>query len=115
MAEKAWLTDKTDVLDMILSKWPGVIDVEAVHLIGQNMLDYMRRKEAMLDIIMKDDLATRIYSEGGGLAEANRGMCGVLEQISHKFPQANYVEIGGGTGSTVSISDSLLIFSLDMC
>ncbi|QGA17184.1 hypothetical protein EYB26_004854 [Talaromyces marneffei] len=100
IAEKSWLADKPEVLDMILSKWAGTVDLECVRLVGENMLDFLKRKESLLEIVMTDDLATRLYSEGGGLAEVNRAMAGVLQQISHKFPQARYVEIGGGTGST---------------
>lgn len=115
VAEKGWLADKPDVLDMILSKWSGTVDLEAVRLVGENMLDFLKRKTSMLEVVMKDDLATRLYSEGCGLADVNRGMAGVLEQISHKFPQARYIEIGAGTGSTVGIPALLLTFCLLAC
>ncbi|KAJ4286521.1 hypothetical protein N0V90_013221 [Kalmusia sp. IMI 367209] len=100
VAEKAWLNDKKDVLDMLLAKWSGTVDLECVRLVGENMLDYVKRKEALLEVVMKDDLSTRLYSEGFGLIDVNRAMISVLEQIAHKLPQAKYVEIGGGTGST---------------
>jgi aspyridone synthetase (hybrid polyketide synthase/nonribosomal peptide synthetase) len=115
VVEKGWLADKPDVLDMILSKWSGMVDLETVRLVGENMLDFLKRKTSMLEVIMKDDLATRLYSEGCGLADVNQGMAGVLEQISHKFPQARYIEIGGGTGSTVSVPALLPTFCLSAC
>ncbi|KAJ5809264.1 polyketide synthase [Penicillium pulvis] len=100
VAEKSWIADQPEVLDMILSKWSGTVDLESVRLVGENMLDFLKRRTSFLEVIMKDDLATRLYSEGCGLAEVNQGMSGILQQISHKFPQAKYVEIGAGTGST---------------
>ena len=115
VAEIGWLSDKPEVLDMILSKWSGTVDLECVRLVGENMLDFLKRRESMLEVVMKDDLATRLYSEGGGLVEVNRGMACVLEQISHKFPQARYIEIGGGTGSTVSAPAWLPTFCLSTC
>jgi len=112
VAEKSWLADKPDILNTIWSKWPGTIDLEIVRLVGENMLDFLKRRTSMLEVVMKDDLATRLYSEGCGFIEVNQGMAGVLEQISHKFPRAKYVEIGAGTGSTVSVPALFLTFCL---
>lgn len=110
VAEKGWLADKSEILDMIFSKWPGSVDLDMVRLVGENMLDFLKRKTSLLEVVMKNDLSTRLYSEGCGLPEVNEGMAGVLQQISHKFPQARYVEIGAGTGSTVCVLDLRLIF-----
>jgi acyl transferase domain-containing protein len=102
VAQKAWLTDSPSILEAIYAKWPGVVDLEVVRVCGENMLDTLRKKTSLLELMMEGDLSTRLYSDGCGLAQANHGMTHVLEQISHKFPLARYVEIGAGTGSTVS-------------
>lgn len=104
VVERSWLGDGPEVLEGILAKWSGTVDLESVRLVGESMLDFVKRKESLLEVIMQEDLATRLYSEGCGLAEVNQGMAGVLEQIAHKLPQAKYVEIGAGTGSTVSFA-----------
>jgi aspyridone synthetase (hybrid polyketide synthase/nonribosomal peptide synthetase) len=101
VAERAWLIDKSDIPEKIFSKWPDTVDLELVRAVGENFLDFLKRREALLEIIMRDNMAGRLYSEGCGFTDVNGGMVGVLQQISHKFPQAKYLEIGAGTGSTV--------------
>ncbi|KAJ5726765.1 polyketide synthase [Penicillium malachiteum] len=100
LAEKSWLADGPEILDMIMTKWSGSVDLECIRRVGEHMLEYLKKRTSLLEVLMKDDLATRLYSEGCGLADVNGGMAGVLEQIAHKFPQARYIEIGAGTGST---------------
>lgn len=112
VAQKAWLSDSSTILDKIYAKWPGVVDLEVVRICGENMLDTLRRRTSLLELMMDGDLSTRLYSDGCGLAQANQGMTVVLEQISHKFPLAKYVEIGAGTGSTVSFITFLVKFCL---
>jgi acyl transferase domain-containing protein len=114
VAEKGWLTDKPDVLDMIFSKWPGTVDLELVRTVGENLLDFLKRRVSMLEVVMKDGLAGRLYSEGCGFTDVNEGMTGILQQISHKFPQAKYLEIGAGTGSTVCVLVLLDILCLSV-
>lgn len=112
VAEKAWLSDKPDVLDMIMSKWPGTVDLELVRTVGENLLDFLKRKASLLEVVVKDGLAGRLYSEGCGFTDVNEGMTGILQQISHKYPQAQYLEIGAGTGSTVCVLYLLPIICL---
>lgn len=112
LAQRAWLNDSPDILEAIYAKWPGVIDLELVRVCGENMLGTFRKTASLLELIMQGDLLTRLYSDGCGLAQANRGMTHVLEQISHKFPLAKYVEIGAGTGSTVSFAALLSMLCL---
>ncbi|KAK7917399.1 hypothetical protein PG985_011007 [Apiospora marii] len=86
LAKRCWLADGTDVLEGIWSKWPGSVDLESVRRVGENMLDCLKRMESLLEVLMQDDLLTRLYSEGRGLVEVNQGMAGVLDQIAHKLP-----------------------------
>ncbi|KAE8393394.1 putative polyketide synthase [Aspergillus alliaceus] len=89
LAKQSWLDDKPEILDIIFSKWPNRIDFQLVQAVGENLLGYLRRQTSMLEVVMKDDLAGRLYNDGCGFAD-----------ISSKYPQANYLEIGAGTGST---------------
>lgn len=100
VAETAWLDDTSGILDSILSKWPNTVDLDLIRAVGEKYPEFLRRKEALLEVIMKDNMAGRMYSEGCGFTDVNGGMVGVLQQISHKFPQAKFLEIGAGTGST---------------
>ncbi|KAJ5710314.1 polyketide synthase [Penicillium malachiteum] len=100
LVERSWLSDGPEVLDMILTKWSGLVDLECIRRVGEHMLGYLKKRTSLLELLMKDDLATRLYSEGCGLADVNGAMACVFEQVAHKFPQARYIEIGAGTGST---------------
>ncbi|EXU95756.1 hybrid polyketide synthase-nonribosomal peptide synthetase-like protein [Metarhizium robertsii] len=105
VAETSWLADKSDIVDKIFAKWGNTVDIEIVRVVGERSLEFLKRKESILEVLMKDNMAARVYSDGCGFEEANGGMIDVLKQISHKLPRANYLEIGAGTGS---ITDRIL-------
>ncbi|KAK8924241.1 Hybrid PKS-NRPS synthetase apdA [Metarhizium anisopliae] len=105
VAETSWLADKSDIVDKIFAKWGNTVDIEIVRVVGERSLEFLKRKESILQVLMKDNMAARVYSDGCGFEEANGGMIDVLKQISHKLPRANYLEIGAGTGS---ITDRIL-------
>ncbi|RAK81607.1 putative polyketide synthase [Aspergillus fijiensis CBS 313.89] len=100
LAQSGWLDDRVEVIEEIFNRWPGQIDIEIVRAVGENLMDVLHGKTQMLEVLMKDDRFGRMYYEGCGFAVVNAGMRNVLQQISNKYPQANYLEIGAGTGST---------------
>ncbi|PYI33371.1 putative polyketide synthase [Aspergillus indologenus CBS 114.80] len=100
LAQSSWLDDRIEVIEEIFNRWPGQIDIEIVRAVGENLMDVLHGKTQMLEVLMKDDRFGRMYYEGCGFAVVNAGMRNVLQQISNKYPQANYLEIGAGTGST---------------
>lgn len=102
LAKKAWLEDSQDVVDEIYLKWPGQVDLELVRELGKSYMEILRGTTPPLQVLMENDRIGRIYTHGGGFAEVNRGMANVAAQIANKFPRAKYLEIGAGTGSTVS-------------
>ncbi|KAJ9296558.1 hypothetical protein DTO271G3_5256 [Paecilomyces variotii] len=100
LAPSSWLADEIEVIDEIFTRWPGQIDIEIVRAVGENLMDVLHGKTQMLEVLMKDDRFGRMYYDGCGFAVVNAGMRNVLQQISNKYPQAKYLEIGAGTGST---------------
>ena len=47
-------------------------------------------------------MLNRFYMEDMGCIEVNQFVAHAMEQISFKFPRCNILEIGAGTGGTVS-------------
>ncbi|KAF9887504.1 hypothetical protein FE257_010082 [Aspergillus nanangensis] len=99
-AQKSWLDDTSEALDGIYDKWPQQIEFEVIRTVGENLLDIFRGKISALELLLHEDRLGRLYSEGSGYPEVNKGMADVVRQISNKFPRAKYLEIGAGTGSS---------------
>ncbi|KAK3994454.1 hypothetical protein QBC44DRAFT_286263 [Cladorrhinum sp. PSN332] len=51
-----------------------------------------------LDVMIKDNLMTRIYEEGFGQVGAYSKLSRYLELLAHKEPRLNILELGSGTG-----------------
>ncbi|KAI2791888.1 Hybrid PKS-NRPS synthetase lepA [Penicillium oxalicum] len=99
VAPSSWLADEFEVIDEIYTRWPGQIELEIARAIGENIVDVMHGKMQMLEVLMENDRLGRMYYEGCGFTIVNSGLRNVMEQISNKYPQAKYLEIGAGTGS----------------
>ena len=62
----------------------------------------------MLEHMVRDDVLDRFYKFGLGFQRANGFMGRVAKQIAHRYPRANILEIGAGTGgATKGILESL--------
>lgn len=62
------------------------------------MPDIVAGNIGTLDVMIKDDLMTRIYEEGFGQVGAYAKLEKVVELIAHKEPRLNILELGSGTG-----------------
>ncbi|OQD63284.1 hypothetical protein PENPOL_c010G08089 [Penicillium polonicum] len=99
VAPSSWLADNFKVIDEIYTRWPGQIELEIARAMGENIVDVMHGKTQMLEVLMENDRLGRMYYEGCGFTIVNAAMRNVMQQISNKYPQAKYLEIGAGTGS----------------
>lgn len=86
VAETSWLADKSDIVDKIFVKWGNTVDIEIVRVVGERSLEFLKRKESILEVLMKDNMAARVYSDGCGFEEANGGIIDVLSKSLTNFP-----------------------------
>ena len=112
VAPSSWLADNFEVIDEIYTRWPGQIELEIARAMGENIVDVMHGKTQMLEVLMENDRLGRMYYEGCGFTIVNAAMRNVMQQISNKYPQGKYLEIGAGTGSAVWIVHPVSLISL---
>lgn len=103
-ADPAWLDDGLEFIDAIYAKHPGQIDLIACRLIGENMVSVVRGEVQILELLMEDDVLERIYMGACGWIVIVEALVTTMNQLAHKFPRADILEIGAGTGGTVSPS-----------
>ncbi|XXG98991.1 hypothetical protein Hte_005324 [Hypoxylon texense] len=97
---KEWLGDDRDTICQLAKKYPDSVDMQLLIASGENWPQVVRGKSEMLEHMLKDDLLRRLYTEGRGFASCNNHVAGYMRTIIHKYPHANIMEIGAGTGAT---------------
>lgn len=100
-ASTEWLNDGPEILDAIYAKRPDQIDLIACRLVGENILSVVRGEMQILELLMEDDVLERVYMGACGWTIMVEALTATMKQLSHKFPRADILEIGAGTGGTV--------------
>ncbi|KAJ4163171.1 hypothetical protein LMH87_004915 [Akanthomyces muscarius] len=111
-ASPEWLDDDREILDALIAKHPDVIDMIACQRVGENMLAVVRGEIQILELMMENNILERVYMEACGWVIIIEALVSTLKQLAHKFPRANILEIGAGTGGTTwtlfqTISDAI--------
>nr|A0A482N9V7.1 RecName: Full=Hybrid PKS-NRPS synthetase iccA; Short=PKS-NRPS iccA; AltName: Full=Ilicicolin H biosynthesis cluster protein A [Talaromyces variabilis]QBQ83704.1 polyketide synthase-nonribosomal peptide synthetase [Talaromyces variabilis] len=99
MLKSEWLSDDSSIMDGLDRIHPTSIDLKLLRACGENMPDVVREKTQLLEVMSKDDMLNRFYMDNCA-ARINNDIAKVVKQISFKFPRANILEIGAGTGGT---------------
>ncbi|KAI8632911.1 lovastatin nonaketide synthase [Xylariaceae sp. FL1651] len=100
VAQAAWLEDERATVDEIARLYPDSVEIALLHATGENWLNVMRGDSEMLQHMLKNDLLSRLYTDGRGFSFCNDQLAKYATQIAHKYPQAKILEIGAGTGGT---------------
>jgi hybrid polyketide synthase / nonribosomal peptide synthetase ACE1 len=101
---KEWECDSTETLRAMttatLAKFPGQIDLEIITALGRNYPAIVQNRASHLDVLMENDMLTRLYQEGLGSPRGNSCLARIAAQIGHQYPHMKILEIGAGTGGT---------------
>ncbi|KAF7596241.1 hypothetical protein BBP40_002774 [Aspergillus hancockii] len=100
LVKEEWLSDGPEILPALFDKHPDSIDMIAGRLIGENMVSVVRGELQVLELLMRDNVLSRVYMEACGWLAISDALATVAQQLSHKFPRADILEIGAGTGGT---------------
>lgn len=93
--------DTREDIHSLLARYPDRKDVRFVQVVGENLVDTIREGRSMLDHMNQDGLLLAFYEEGAICSgPTGRWLARVMGQISHRFPGANILEVGAGTGAT---------------
>ncbi|KAI8286429.1 Hybrid PKS-NRPS synthetase [Colletotrichum sp. SAR11_57] len=97
-----WAKDTRETIDAILERNQDQVDFELLRLVGDEAGSVFRNEKQMVHVLFADDKLSHFYREGLGLRNAQRQVSAYLNAISHRYPKANILEIGAGTGATTS-------------
>lgn len=63
------------------------------------MLAVLRGDMTILEVMRKDGMLDDYYENAQGFRPLNKTVANIMGQIAHRYPHANILEIGAGTGS----------------
>lgn len=97
---REWLRDEKQAVWHHSERFRNRIDLILMRAVGENLASIIRGEKQPLEVMMEDDMLTRFYVDGRGLDLMNEHIARAVGQITHRYPRANILEIGAGTGGT---------------
>ncbi|KAI0882956.1 uncharacterized protein GGS22DRAFT_190934 [Annulohypoxylon maeteangense] len=95
--------DTRDDITRILAQYQDRLDIRFVQAVGDNLEHVIREGTSMLEYMNKDGMLRAFYEENALCAgPTTRWLARILSQISSRYPGANILEVGAGTGATTS-------------
>nr|AFI23580.1 PKS-NRPS hybrid [Colletotrichum higginsianum] len=97
-ARKEWKHDTKEVIAEILQKYSQSASMKLTEAVGENIVDVVRGKTAMLEPMLQDNKLNNFYEQGEAFPRYTTYLATFAKQIGHRFPHMNVLEIGAGTG-----------------
>ncbi|GMG28405.1 unnamed protein product [Aspergillus oryzae] len=95
-----WLGDSWNDVNSLRRSFESSIDLEMMHAIGQCLPDVIRGRRPLLEVMMRDNLLNRFYTDGRLFVPLNLYVAKTVKAMIHKNPHMKILEIGAGTGAT---------------
>ncbi|CAD0111492.1 unnamed protein product [Aureobasidium uvarum] len=96
----AWLQDTLELVHSMLANQPEQVDLQLVKAIGENLSKVVTGEAQLLEVMLTDNMLSRLYVDGCGFVVINKEIETLLHKITQKFPRAHFLEVGAGTGGT---------------
>ncbi|ROV88538.1 hypothetical protein VMCG_10383 [Cytospora schulzeri] len=94
-------TDSHEDVALIVARYEDRKDLRFIQAVGDQLGQIIREGGSFLDSMELTDFLPAMYENGGICSGPTGGWLGrILAQISHRYPGANILEVGGGTGGT---------------
>ncbi|KAF2271629.1 amino acid adenylation domain-containing protein [Westerdykella ornata] len=97
-SERHWLDNTREQVYDMMAKFPDSIELKMVRQVGENLPAAVRGETQILEHMMVDGLLNRFYEQAIGVVEHSHFLSHMVEQMVHKNPRLNILEIGAGTG-----------------
>ncbi|KAI1776647.1 hybrid PKS-NRPS PsoA [Hypoxylon cercidicola] len=98
--DPGWATDTLEMITAWREHYSDQIDMQLITAIGENLPAIVRNQVPALQVMMTNNMLSRIYEEGVEFVQANNNVAQILSQLGHRYPRLNLIEIGAGTGGT---------------
>ncbi|EJT70750.1 hypothetical protein GGTG_11773 [Gaeumannomyces tritici R3-111a-1] len=101
--DAAWAEDDCDIIYEILDRFaPQQVDFRLLRAVGEEVGAVFRGERQMLKVLFADDMLGEFYRVGLGLRNTQRQVARYMRSITHRFPGADVLELGAGTGATTA-------------
>lgn len=70
------------------------VDIQALRAVGESLPAVIRGEANLLEILIRDDLLSKIYAQSLGIDVYLEEVARIARQISHRYPHLNILEIG---------------------
>jgi hybrid polyketide synthase/nonribosomal peptide synthetase ACE1 len=101
--------DSIEDVARILARHEDREDLRFIQAVGDKLISTITEGGAMLDHMKETGLLPAMYENGGVCSgPTGRWLGQILAQISHRYPGANILEVGGGSGGTTEAAMNAL-------
>ncbi|KAF9632941.1 hypothetical protein BFW01_g3804 [Lasiodiplodia theobromae] len=101
--KKEWLDDSYEFIQAEVQKMMDRFqDFQIVLLVGETLVPFVRGETTILEQFRSNNLLDHFYRDSIGLPEYNTYLGQVADQLAHRYPSMDFLEIGAGTGSAAN-------------
>lgn len=93
-----WFRDTPQTIKEASSPYTDEVDYRLLKRIGENLVEIVQGKTTAIEIARSDDILTEYYSNSVMMSRPTTYLARTIEQISHRHPHSNILEVGAGTG-----------------
>lgn len=103
-----WGNDTQDVISAWEKQYANDINIQLIQAVGMTYPSIARGQIPALQILREGSRLDRFYRDCMGMNRLAKILGSIFDQLSHRYPKLNILEIGAGTGGTTTIAlDSL--------
>ncbi|KAL7940875.1 polyketide synthase [Trichoderma barbatum] len=96
--KKEWVTDTAEDVAAWRAKYPGMVELQMISALGEVQPSILRGELPALQVMMQNDMLTRLYAEAVPFRQTYSHLVTVTSQLAHRYPRMKVLEIGAGTG-----------------
>nr|ALQ32946.1 putative polyketide synthase [Fusarium sacchari] len=101
-AQKEWFDDTEELIQGYKNKYPEQADLKLIHAVAENLVGVMTSDTQLLEVMLVDNMLSNLYTDGRAMQPLNRIVAELFQNLSHRYPRLNILEIGAGTGGTTN-------------
>ncbi|KAF4439073.1 polyketide synthase [Fusarium acutatum] len=101
-AQKEWFDDTEELIQEYKRKYPEQADLKLIHAVAENLVGVMTSDTQLLEVMLVDNMLSNLYTDGRAMQPLNRIVAELFQNLSHRYPRLNILEIGAGTGGTTN-------------
>ncbi|KAF5648995.1 polyketide synthase [Fusarium sp. NRRL 52700] len=101
-AQTEWFDDTEELIQEYKDKYPDQADLKLIHAVAENLVGVMTSDTQLLEVMLVDNMLSNLYTDGRAMQPLNRIVAELFQNLSHRYPRLNILEIGAGTGGTTN-------------